>query len=172
MSDLGDLATGFAPVARVDARVVILGSLPGKRSIEANEYYAHPRNAFWQIMAELFAVTGSYDERCESLKNRRVAVWDVLQNSIRPGSLDADIQVDTARVNDFETFFTNNKAIERVCFNGQKAAKIFASKAKGDLDRFNLRLQTLPSTSPAHAAMSFDEKLDLWRKGIDMTHQE
>ena len=76
---------GFPPVARADARVLVLGSLPGARSIAEQQYYAHPQNAFWPIMRELFRIDGSYASRCSQLLEHRVALWDVLQSSVRPG---------------------------------------------------------------------------------------
>ena len=168
MSAADDRAAGFPPVARADARVLILGSLPGQRSIAAQQYYAHPQNAFWRIMAELAGVHGNYAERCVALTANRIALWDVLANSVRPGSLDADIQLATAEVNDFAAFLAEHRGIELICFNGQKAAQIFASRAQPGLSKSNIRRQTLPSTSPAHAAMSYEDKLSLWRTSITL----
>ena len=87
-----ETSTGFAPVARHDARVLILGSLPGRRSLEAGEYYAHPQNAFWPIMTSLFAVTGDYHQRCEGLKEHRIALWDVLRKRHPPYSITAKVK--------------------------------------------------------------------------------
>ena len=169
MNVAGDRSAGFPPLARADARVLILGSLPGQRSIAAQQYYAHPQNAFWRMMAELTGGHGNYDERCAALTANGIALWDVLASSVRPGSLDADIQLATAEVNDFVAFLAEYKCIELICFNGQKAAQIFASRAQPGLGNSNIRLQTLPSTSPAHAAMSYDDKLNLWRASIALT---
>ncbi|MGB5336215.1 MAG: DNA-deoxyinosine glycosylase, partial [Woeseiaceae bacterium] len=94
-------AEGFPPVARADARILILGSLPGQRSIAAQQYYAHPRNAFWSIMQELFEIHGAYEYRLLQLLDNKIALWDVLGSSVRPGSLDSSIDLDSARVNDF-----------------------------------------------------------------------
>lgn len=166
MSSERERSAGFAPLARADARVLVLGSLPSQRSIADNEYYAHPQNAFWRIMAELVDAEGSYAERCAALRREKIALWDVLANSIRPGSLDADIQMSTAVVNDFEYFLAVHRGVERICFNGQKAAKIFSDRVPQDIVESRVQLFTLPSTSPAHAAMRFEEKLELWREGI------
>ena len=138
-----------------------------QRAIAENEYYAHPQNAFWRIMRELVGADGSYVERCSALQRGQIALWDVLASSVRPGSLDADIQMSTANVNDFEHFFAAHSNIERICFNGQKAAKIFSDRVPYNLVGSRIQLLTLPSTSPAHAAMHFDEKLRRWREGID-----
>lgn len=156
-------STGFAPIAKADARVIILGSLPGQRSLEEARYYAHPQNAFWKIMAAIFDIGGDYDARCAQLIENRIAVWDVLQSSARAGSLDADIQMKTAKANEFKGFFELHPGIERVCFNGRKAEQIYRRMVLPHLIEVNHELVGLPSTSPAHAAMSFDKKLAIWR---------
>jgi hypoxanthine-DNA glycosylase len=154
----------FPPVMRADARILILGSLPGQRSLREQQYYAHPQNAFWRIMRELTGADGSYEQRCHALLDNGIALWDVLAESVRPGSMDSDIRMDTARPNDFATLFRDCPAIGRVCFNGQKAAAMF-SRFVG-LDTFTMRFETLPSTSPAYAAMSYDEKLERWQTAL------
>ena len=161
-------SAGFPPIARSDARVLILGSLPGVRSIAEGEYYAHPRNAFWPIMSDLAGATGEYPERCAALLDKGIAVWDVLASSVRPGSLDANIDLQTAQVNNFEKFFAAHANVARVCFNGQAAAKIFAARVPPNAMPRILEKQTLPSTSPAHAAMNFAEKLTRWRDGLGL----
>ena len=166
MSAQGERSLGFAPLARADARILILGSLPSQRSIAANEYYGHPQNAFWRIMAALAGADGNYSERCAALTSHRVALWDVLASSVRPGSLDADIQMSTAEVNDFKQFLAVHTALERICFNGQKAARVFSKRVPEDVVESRIELITLPSTSAAHAAMHFDEKLELWRTAL------
>ena len=160
-----DASRGFAPIESGDARLLVLGSLPGQKSLSDQQYYAHPQNAFWPIMRELFGVDGSYEERFEGLVANRVALWDVLQASVRPGSLDADIRQDTALVNDFETFLGTHVKIELIAFNGKKAEQLFHGMASLTcID--HLRLVGLPSTSPAFAAMSYAGKLDVWRTGL------
>jgi len=150
----------FPPVAKPDARILILGSMPGQASLDANQYYAHPRNLFWRIMGEL---TGAgpdvaYDKRMDILISKQIALWDVLQSCVREGSLDADIQKEVA--NDFSGFFKSHPYITHIFFNGQKAFKTYQSC------RFEstATLSVLPSTSPAHAALSFDDKLQMWSK--------
>ncbi len=156
-------SVGFPPVARNDAEVLILGSLPSRRSLQAHEYYAHPRNAFWNIMQALTGASGSYAARCAALVANRIALWDVLAESVRPGSLDADIALDTARANDFNGFFSQHRQICRVYFNGRKAEQMFRRFVLLDNAVAPLAFATLPSTSPAHAAMPFEEKLRRWR---------
>jgi double-stranded uracil-DNA glycosylase len=159
-------STGFPPIVGAGATVLVLGSLPSQKSIQASEYYAHPQNAFWRIMCRLFGVRpeDSYQLRTTSLMTNGIAVWDVLASSVRPGSMDSDIDISTARPNDFASFFEANRAIELVCFNGQKAAGMFeelvlAEHAELRSDR---QFETLPSSSPAYASMPFEEKLAKW----------
>lgn len=161
-------SVGFAPIARADARVLILGSLPGTRSLQEAEYYAHPQNAFWPIMRELFSIDGAYEQRCQQLVSSRIAVWDVLAQSVRPGSMDADIHNKTAKANDFKGFFSTHSDIGLVCFNGQKAAQLYRKMVDTQQFQAQLRFEILPSTSPAYAAMPFAEKLSIWRNKISL----
>jgi len=151
-------------VSRSDARILILGSLPGQRSIDQQQYYAHPKNAFWPIMHELFGIHGSYEQRLVQLRDHRIALWDVLQSSVRPGSLDARIQLDSACANDFETFLLTHTDIQLIAFNGKKAEQLFKRFIDCQAMGRNLRLTGLPSTSPAYAAMAFSGKLMRWRQ--------
>ena len=163
-------SNGFAPIAREDARILILGSLPGQRSLKAGQYYAHPQNAFWRIMRDLVGAEGTYEQRCAELVNHGIALWDVLAESLRPGSMDADIKLDSAKANDFGSFFLRHPDIERLCFNGQKAAQMYSRF----VDDAGSRLQqdTLPSTSPAYAAMAYPQKLARWRSAIEASTGE
>ena len=151
-------------MARGDARVLVLGSVPSQRSIADHQYYAHPQNAFWRIMGELVGATGDYSQRCAALVEHRIALWDVLAASVRPGSMDADIDLESAQVNDFELFFRSHPGVGRLCFNGRKAAEMFARFVR--LDAVPEETVVLPSTSPAFAAMTFDNKLARWREGL------
>ncbi len=154
----------FPPIARPDARILVLGSLPGQRSLQEQQYYAHPQNAFWRIMRELFGAEGGYQQRCDTLVEHGIALWDVLAESVRPGSMDSDIKIDTARPNDFATLFGDCPGIGKVCFNGQKAAAMFERFV--GVDTYDLRFETLPSTSPAYAAMPYSEKLARWAAAL------
>jgi hypoxanthine-DNA glycosylase len=157
---------GFAPLAAPGATVLVLGSLPGRQSLLLNEYYGNPRNVFWRIMGALFDAGQElpYAQRVPRLLGHKIAVWDVLRYSVRPGSMDADIDDNTAQANDFAGFFSEYCEIRRVYFNGKKAAQVFARLVLESLPDENSRLEfsTLPSTSPAHAAMSFTRKLERW----------
>ena len=161
------MALGFPPIARVDARVLILGSLPGEASLQAREYYAHPRNGFWKIMHVVAGATGDYASRCRSLQQRGIAVWDVLSSSVRRGSLDADIDLKSAEPNDFKPFLAGHPNIRLVCFNGRKAQQMFERWVRSSVSECNLEFALLPSTSPAHASLTLAEKLDIWRGIIE-----
>ncbi len=155
----------FEPIADESAEILILGSMPGQVSLLAGEYYAHAQNAFWRILAELGLPDrmAPYDERVRALKSARIAVWDVLRSCTREGSLDSTIERDGQIPNDFQTFFRAHQRISRVFFNGAKAEACFKRHVALGVDNGSIRYARLPSTSPAHASMSFDKKLDAWR---------
>ena len=155
---------GFAPVSAADARVLVLGSLPGVASLQQAQYYAQPRNAFWRIMGELFGASPQlpYAIRLQRLIDARVALWDVVAAAQRPGSLDSSIRRASVQVNDFAAFFAAHPCIERICFNGRTAAELFERRVRPQLDAAPPGV-VLPSTSPAHAGMSWEEKLRRWR---------
>jgi hypoxanthine-DNA glycosylase len=157
------LLQGFSPVARPDARKLILGSMPGTASLEAVQYYAFPRNAFWKIMGDLFGAGPGleYSARLHVLTDIHIALWDVIAACHRPGSLDSAISEDGMATNDFNGFFAQHPQISHVYFNGQKAAALFKKKVLPGLER-DFCLTTLPSTSPAHAAKGYAAKLDAW----------
>lgn len=159
----------FAPVARADARVLVLGSMPGVASLRAGRYYAHPRNAFWPLCEALFEVPAEapYERRLTLLQDRGVALWDVAFRCRRRASADATI--DEVVPNDIPGLLRRCPAIAALGFNGRKAEELFRRLVApglgarlADLDRLYL-----PSTSPAHAARSFAQKLAGWRPLLD-----
>jgi len=162
----GGESRGFPAVSAVDARVLVLGSLPGARSIAEQQYYAHPRNAFWPVMRELYGIDGDYRERCQKLTDRGIALWDVLGSSVRPGSMDADIDVGTAQPNNFATFLDEHRQLRRICFNGRKAEQLFERLVAGLIAGELPERVVLPSTSPAFASMPFESKLEQWRAAL------
>jgi hypoxanthine-DNA glycosylase len=160
------LSVGFPPIADPAARVLVLGSLPGVKSLAAREYYAQPYNAFWRIMGELFGAKRElpYPERLTRLRAHGIAVWDVLAAGEREGSLDAAIVPGSIVVNDFNTFFRRHRQIRSICFNGNTAATLFRRKVLPDLapEWAALERHALPSTSPAYASLRFEQKLARW----------
>jgi TDG/mug DNA glycosylase family protein len=155
----------FPPIAAADARVLILGSMPGVASLRAGQYYAHPRNLFWPIVGQLVGAYPAlaYRRRIDALKAARIALWDVLASCVRVGSLDADIERASQVPNDFAAFFASHRAITHVFFNGSQAQQSFARLIQARPLGRNLAFQRLPSTSPAHAALTFEQKLAAWR---------
>jgi hypoxanthine-DNA glycosylase len=162
-------SAGFPPISGRDARILILGSLPGQRSLQAVQYYAHAQNAFWRIMRDLIGAEGGYEQRCDALVAHGIALWDVLAESVRPGSMDADIQTRSARPNNFSEFFSRHPDVGQVFFNGQKAAQLFTRLVSNDSGDRVMRYTTLPSTSPAYASMAYEEKLRIWSEAITAT---
>src|SRR5690606_9919545 len=153
-------ARGFPPVSDADARVLVLGSLPGETSIEMRQYYAQPRNAFWPIMGELCGAAPSlpYPRRLERLRAAGIALCDVLAAGERRGSLDSAIVPSSMVVNDFAAFFAAHPQIRFVSFNGSKAAELFVRRVLPALpaEYGSLEMTRLPSTSPANASYSFE----------------
>ena len=160
---------GFAPIAGADARVLVLGSAPSVISLQRGEYLGNPRNAFWPVMAELLGRPAGedYAARTRALLEARIAVWDVLARAHRPGSLDASIVAASAEVNDFRGFFAEHPDVRAVFFNGRTARTFWDRRVAGSQDLPDgLALTTLPSTSPAHAALTRAEKTDVWRQVV------
>lgn len=155
---------GFPPVEDSTASILILGSMPGKESLRAGQYYAHPRNAFWKIMGELVGAFPSlpYQSRIQILKSAGIALWDVLDSCQRHSSLDSDIVKATITANDCKSFFAAHPNITQVFFNGLMAEKFFRRHVLPLLEPLTLHYQRLPSTSPAHASLSYEQKLQAW----------
>jgi hypoxanthine-DNA glycosylase len=164
-------ASSFPPVISAGARVLVLGSMPGQRSLDRQQYYAHPRNAFWPIMAELlgFSSDQPYPDRLQALQSHQVALWDVLSDCYRPGSLDSAIVESSVEANDFGALFRRYPTLEAVFFNGAKAEQSFRKHVLPTLGDAAgaIRFQRLPSTSPAHASLSAAQKLEQWRRLLD-----
>lgn len=154
----------FPPLADRRARVLILGTMPGKESLRAAQYYAHPRNAFWKIMGDLVGagLELAYDARVQKLKAANIAVWDVLASCMRASSLDSDIDTGTMVVNDFDVFYRAHPAITDVFFNGAIAEKFYRLHVQARHHSQTLNCLRLPSTSPAYAGMRYAQKLEAW----------
>jgi len=158
--------SSFKAFAQPDATRLILGSMPGVVSLRQQQYYAYPHNCFWKIMGELFSFDykTNYEERINNLLKNRIALWDTVQCCVRPGSMDSDIK--HARPNDFEKLFKECPNITKIFFNGQTAYKLFIKHQK-QMNLPELELIPLPSTSPANASMSYENKLQAWQKVKD-----
>jgi hypoxanthine-DNA glycosylase len=162
---------GFPPIAATDARVLVLGSLPGQASLAAQQYYAQPQNAFWRIMGVLFEAGPEldYEERAARLRARGVALWDVCKAAVRAGSLDAAIELDSVVPNDFHGFFASHPRIGHVFTNGGTATRLYRRLVLPGLPAAlrELPLHALPSTSPAYASLRPAQKLERWRAIAD-----
>lgn len=153
----------FSPIEDKSARTLVLGSMPGVMSLKANQYYAHPRNAFWPIMADILGFSAGlpYGHRVEALKSSGIALWDVLQVCKRQGSLDAAIETGSRVPNDFRSFFDDHPGIRLVAFNGAEAEKSFNALVLPRIDITGIRCVRLPSSSPAHA-VPLERKIAAW----------
>lgn len=163
------LIHSFAPIVGSHAKILILGSMPGTASLAANQYYAHQRNAFWPIMASFLRIQADapYHEKVAALRSSPIALWDVLKSCKRSGSLDSSIETDTQSINDFQTFFSRHPTICYIFFNGGKAEACFRRYVLLANDVKPMNLSRLPSTSPANARLSFEDKLRAWHKSIN-----
>lgn len=150
----------FAPITPNQPRILILGSLPGDLSIAKDQYYAHPQNRFWKVLFQLFGqeFTTDYAERIKLLHEQQLALWDVCESAVRPGSMDTAIS--EVIPNAIPQLLAENPTITRVIFNGQKAQKLFDKYFK---KKENLTYITLPSTSPANAQFTLERLLLLWQ---------
>jgi hypoxanthine-DNA glycosylase len=156
----------FAAVANVDAEVLILGSMPSQQSLARQQYYAHPRNAFWKIIATLFDFNSndSYANNLLALQHHKLALWDVIQCCERQGSLDSHITNASIISNDFESFFAHHSHIKHIFFNGSRAYQDYHKRVMPQLAEQwqTLACTRLPSTSPAMASLTFEQKLIIW----------
>ena len=151
--------------------MLILGSMPGERSLAAGEYYAHPANAFWPIVGG-WCGTGReapYAERLRAVRARGIALWDVLQRCEREGSLDSDIVAATASTNDFAGFLASHRGIATVLCNGGTSFNLFTKRVLPELGQrtASLAVHRLPSTSPAHASLRPAQKRALWIRALE-----
>jgi hypoxanthine-DNA glycosylase len=165
-----ELSIGFPPIVGGRPHVLVLGSLPGRKSLEMGQYYAQPQNGFWRIMGALFGAGPPlpYPERLARLIANHVAVWDVLAAGERDGSLDSAIVPASIVMNDFGTFFARHADIALICFNGSKAAELYRRRVLPALapEFASVPALVLPSTSPANASVPFAAKLASWAAAL------
>jgi len=153
------LLVGFPPVIDAHTRILILGSFPGKASLEAEQYYAHPRNQFWRLIANLIdedLLKLPYAEKLSRLQAHQLGLWDVIAACARQGSLDSAIRL--AQENDFTVLKQRCPQLCKIAFNGKTSGKYAPLFLAAGFDTL-----LLPSSSPAYAMMTFDEKLAHWR---------
>ncbi|WP_442947226.1 DNA-deoxyinosine glycosylase [Noviherbaspirillum sp.] len=154
------MLTGLAPVLDRDIRILLLGSFPGEASLGAQQYYAHPRNHFWKLLSAVLdedLVALPYEQRLQRLLARRIGLWDAIAACQREGSLDASIR--QAQANDFAALKNDCPRLVRVCFNGKTSGKLEPQFAAAGFETL-----VLPSSSPANAQWSFEQKLAVWKR--------
>lgn len=157
---------GFELIQAEEPSWMVLGTMPSVQSLEQSFYYAHPRNAFWPIMSDLVDMpVSSKAEKVALVKRAGLVLWDVLQSCEREGSLDSAIKDATA--NDFAQLFLLYPSIKTVVFNGQKAEQLFKRNVllKQQIPA-DINYLVLPSTSPANAAKSFEDKRLFWQEKL------
>ena len=163
-----NLCIGLAPVVGVAPKVLILGSMLGRASIDAKQYYAHRANRFWPLMAKLCPnesdrlLSPNYDDRLEGLKRSHVALWDTIGQCERTGSLDSAIRAVVP--NPIGDLLKAQPTIERILLNGRKSEAIFkrylATAIASECP--HIKVYGVPSTSPANASMKLDDLLVAW----------
>jgi hypoxanthine-DNA glycosylase len=151
----------FDPVSNSDTRILILGTMPGDKSLSENEYYAHPRNRFWKIISAFVnePIPFSYDDKIKLLHTANIGIWDVANKAVRNGSLDKNLKGEEP--NDLNGFITGHKKLNTIIFNGKKCELLFD---KYFTRKENLRYYTLPSTSPANTGVNFEKIWEEWKK--------
>lgn len=150
----------FPPVIFATSRILILGTMPGEKSLEVNEYYGNKANQFWKLLYAVFEEEPStdYAEKLKFIESKGLALWDVLKLCERKGSLDSAIKDEIP--NDFDRFYSDHPNIKHVFFSSKNAEKFYDKYIKR---RNGIVYKTLPSPSGAHATLSFLQKLELWK---------
>ena len=164
------LVHSFEPVIGVDPRILILGSMPGVISLQATQYYGNPRNAFWSVLSELFGINidCDYEQRIDQVSRLPLILWDTIKACHREGSLDSSIQKHQLVANDIVALLNRYSSVRLVVFNGAASEKYFRQLVKPDLpDENDLTFLKMPSTSPANAGSSFQQKLAAWKELLE-----
>ena len=153
---------GFDPIVGKTAKVLILGTFPSEESLKQKQYYAHPRNLFWDMIAAICGTdkVDDYENRCDLVRSEGIAIWDVLKSCEREGSSDGRIRRGFI-INDISGFISDHP-VGVIFFNGKKAALLFKQYVDLAILPSQPQLLVLPSTSPANAALSKQHKLERW----------
>lgn len=154
----------FPPIIDENSKILILGSIPGIKSLEMQQYYAHPQNKFWKILFEILGeeFTTDYHEKIKFLHQNHIALWDVIDTCERKSSLDSDIKNEEA--NKISELLEKHPNVKAIFCNGQKSFKNLQQILGKN---FHLPIFVMPSTSPANAGVPYPEKLAQWSKIID-----
>jgi hypoxanthine-DNA glycosylase len=164
MTNKKAICVGFPPSIDNTCNILILGSMPGVTSLEKQQYYAHPQNRFWPLMAQILEGTdippAKYEERLNMLLHHHIALWDSIDTCNRNGSLDTAIH--NVAANDFTVFLQRYPSIQAICFNGTKAFQTFKRYNKPLLEKSSPHLLPMPSTSPANARWHLEMLKKTW----------
>ncbi len=149
----------FSPIIYSDTKILILGSLPGKKSLELKQYYGHARNRIWKILSHLTGgdIPVTYQQKKELLCKNKIGLWDVALSAHREGSLDSNIKDESP--NDIEGLIKNYDSIKVIGFNGKKSEKMFYKYFTENLE---IKYVPLPCTNPANMAISFEDICARW----------
>ena len=149
----------FSPIIYSDTKILIFGSLPGKKSLEIQQYYGHARNRIWKILSHLTGsdISVTYQQKKELLYKNKIGLWDVAHSAHREGSLDSNIKDENP--NDIEGLIKNYDSIKVIGFNGKKSEKMFY---KYFTEKPEIKYVPLPSTSPANMVISFEDICARW----------
>ena len=165
------LCESFLPSIDKNSKILILGSMPGVKSLEQQQYYAHPQNNFWKFMSVLFSdvnLKEDYEQCVANLLKNHIGLWDALKCCERVGSMDSAIR--HAEPNDFSFLSSQAPSLCRLVFNGKKAYQSFIKSPNLDwAQKKSIHLVCVPSTSPANASISYEEKLRLWAKALKIS---
>ncbi len=161
---LNHLKSSFSPIADEDIEILILGTMPSDASLAKKEYYGHPRNRFWKLIAEITKthLPQTYEDKKALLLKHRIGIWDIAQKAERKGSLDSAIK--EVIPNDIDFFLKTHPLIHTICFNG-----VFAQKLHDQyfIQKKEILYLLLPSSSPANAAISAEELSASWQRMIN-----
>lgn len=157
------MKNAFPPFVNHDSKILILGTMPGEKSLQLQEYYGNRGNQFWRLLFTMLdlPVSHEYRDKLQLLEDYRIAVWDVLESCEREGSLDSNIKNECP--NDFKSFYASYPKIKHVLFSSKNAAAYY-DKYVGR--RNDISYHTLPSPSGANATKSFQQKLEEWSEKI------
>ena len=157
-----DNCKSFTPSIDNNSKILILGSMPGVKSLEEQQYYAHPQNRFWKVMGSICNVPNlheySYDLKLKTLLNNNIALWDTIKTCEREGSLDSDIQNETP--NDIRKLLKTYPNIKTICLNGNESYSAFKKYFPELFEKYSCH--KMPSTSPANARYSLDKLIEEW----------
>ena len=154
----------FKPSIDSNSEILILGSMPGVKSLEKQQYYAHPQNRFWKVMAYICNVPNlvecDYQTKLQTLLQNKIALWDTIKSCKRDRSLDSDIQNETP--NDIKKLLKKYPNIQKICLNGNKSYSAFKKYFPDVLETYSCYKK--PSTSPANARFSLEKLIQEWQK--------